>query len=87
LEKITANNKVRSLSDLRLGETAVLERLDLEEEDSQRLMELGFLPGTKILVRRPAPGGDPMVFQVEGSEIAIRRETARRLKIRSDDLK
>jgi len=87
VEKFPGHKKVRSLSDLRLGETAVLEHIDLEEEDSQRLMELGFLPGTKILVRRPAPGGDPMVFQVEGSEIAIRRETARCLKIRSDNLK
>ena len=85
--KITANNEFRSLSDLRLGETAVLELLDLEEEAAQRLMELGFMPGTKILVRRPAPGGDPMVFQVDGSEVAIRRETARHLKIKSENLK
>ena len=69
MEKFPGHKKVRSLSDLRLGEMAVLEHIDLEEEDSQRLMELGFLPGTKILARRPAPGGDPMVFQVEGSEI------------------
>ena len=87
MEKITANNEFRSLSDLRLGETAVLELLDLEEEAAQRLMELGFMPGTKILVRRPAPGGDPMVFQVDGSEVAIRRETARHLKIKSENLK
>ena len=87
MEKIIANNEFRSLSDLRLGETAVLELLDLEEEAAQRLMELGFMPGTKILVRRPAPGGDPMVFQVDGSEVAIRRETARHLKIKSENLK
>ena len=30
-----------------------------------------------------APGGDPRVFRVDGSEIALRRETARRLTIRA----
>jgi ferrous iron transport protein A len=28
-----------------------------------------------------APGGDPRVFQVDGSEIALRRETAKRLQV------
>jgi len=45
-------------------------------------MELGFLPGTRITAGRSAPGGDPRVFQVDGSEIALRQETAERLKIR-----
>ena len=45
-------------------------------------MELGFLPGTQITAGRSAPGGDPQVFQVDGSEIALRRETARRLNVR-----
>jgi 8-oxo-dGTP pyrophosphatase MutT (NUDIX family) len=31
-----------------------------------------------------SPGGDPRVFQVDGSEIALRRDTARRLKVRVD---
>jgi Fe2+ transport system protein FeoA len=29
-----------------------------------------------------APGGDPRVFRVDGSEIALRRETAARLHLR-----
>jgi ferrous iron transport protein A len=45
-------------------------------------MELGFLPGTRITAGRSAPGGDPRVFQVDGSEIALRRETARHLTVR-----
>jgi ferrous iron transport protein A len=47
-------------------------------------MELGFLPGVRITAGHSAPGGDPRVFQVDGSEIALRRETARRLKVRLD---
>jgi ferrous iron transport protein A len=71
-----------SLVDLRRGDAAILDRIDLPAEDARRLMELGFLPGTQITAGRSAPGGDPRVFQVDGSEIALRRETARRLTVR-----
>jgi Fe2+ transport system protein FeoA len=71
-----------NLMDLGRGDAAILDRLDLPEDDARRLMELGFLPGTRIVAGLSAPGGDPRVFQVDGSEIALRGDTARRLKIR-----
>lgn len=71
-----------TLVDLRRGDAAILDRIDLPGEDARRLMELGFLPGATVTAGRSAPGGDPQVFQVDGSEIALRRETARRLKVR-----
>jgi cell division transport system permease protein len=33
-------------------------------------------------VARSAPGGDPKVFRVDGSEVALRRETAASLRVR-----
>lgn len=74
-----------SLLDLRKGDAAILDRIDLPTDDARRLMELGFVPGTLITVGFSAPGGDPRVFQVDGSEIALRRDTARRLKVRIHD--
>ena len=79
LYKPTLNDP--SLIDLRRGEAATLDRIELPGDDARRLMELGFLPGTRITAGRSAPGGDPRVFQVDGSEIALRRETARFLKV------
>jgi Fe2+ transport system protein FeoA len=70
-----------SLVDLRKGDAAILDRIDLPTEDARRLMELGFVPGTRIIAGFSAPGGDPRVFQVDGSEIALRSDTARRLKV------
>jgi len=46
-------------------------------------MELGFLPGARIAAAHSAPGGDPRVYRVDGSEFALRRETAAQLKLRS----
>ena len=73
-----------TLLDLRRGEAAILDGIDLPGDDARRLMELGFLPGTRVTVGRSAPGGDPQVFRVDGSEIALRRETARQLKVHRD---
>jgi len=69
------------LSDLRDGQTAVIEKLDLPPDLAHRLMELGFLPGVKVEAARSAPGGDPRVYRVDGTEIALRRETASHLLI------
>ena len=76
--KITA----KSLAELGRGESGILDRLDLPEDDARRLMEMGFLPGHAITRGHSAPGGDPRVFQVDGSEVALRRETAVRLILR-----
>jgi ferrous iron transport protein A len=73
---------VPTLFDLRRGEAGVVDRIDLPVDDARRLMELGFLPGARVTAGLSAPGGDPKVFQVDGSEVALRGETARRMKIR-----
>jgi ferrous iron transport protein A len=72
----------RNLTELKRGESAILDRLDLPEEDARRLMEMGFVPGHAVTPAHSAPGGDPRVFQVDGSEVALRRETAVRLILR-----
>jgi ferrous iron transport protein A len=77
-KKSTAKN----LTELKPGEVGVLDKLDLPEDDAQRLMEMGFVPGHSVTRGLSAPGGDPRVFRVDGSEVALRRETARRLILR-----
>jgi ferrous iron transport protein A len=78
----TAGRKVATAADLRSGEEGVLDRIDLPEDISRRLMELGFLPGNTVVPARTAPGGGARVFQVDGSEVALRHDTAARLLLR-----
>jgi ferrous iron transport protein A len=82
--KVQPETSFTTLVDLRRGDAATLDHIDLPGQDARRLMELGFLPGVRITAGHSAPGGDPRVFQVDGSEIALRRETARRLKVRRE---
>jgi ferrous iron transport protein A len=72
----------RTLAQLPEGEAGVLDRLDLPDDIARRLMELGFLPGHIIVPARSAPGGEPRVYRVDGSEVALRRETASHLILR-----
>ena len=70
------------LKDLRPGQQAILEKIALPPDDARRLMELGFLPGAPVTAGHRAPGGDPRVFRVDGSEIALRAVTAAELTVR-----
>jgi len=63
-----------SLADLRQGERAILGELALEPETAEHLMNLGLVPGCEVLVAHSGPGGDPRIYRVEGTELALRRE-------------
>ncbi len=78
----TRNGPAANLWELAEGESGILDRLDLPAELAQRLMEMGFVPGHEVTPARSAPGGDPRVFRVDGSEVALRSETARCLLLR-----
>ena len=73
--------KRQSLDELTLGEQAILDHIDLPADVAARLMELGFVPGSRVTATAAAPAGDPRVFRVDGSEFALRKETARHLRV------
>lgn len=70
------------LADLRPGQCGAIDRIELAADDARRLMELGFLPGAVVLMCRKSPFGDPSVFRIDDSEVALRRETARHIVLR-----
>jgi ferrous iron transport protein A len=72
-----------TLSQLQQGQAGIITSLDVPLEVAWRLMELGFVPGATVTAAAAAPGGDPVVYRVDGGEIALRRETARRLGIQA----
>ncbi|QNN25340.1 ferrous iron transport protein A [Planctomycetales bacterium ZRK34] len=46
-----------------------------------RLMAMGLLPGAKVQVLGVAPLGDPMLVQLEGCRMSLRRSEAESLTI------
>ncbi len=69
------------LCSLAPGERAVVLGVDASAPEAQRLLELGFLPGTPIQLVRCAPLGDPIAFSLRGSQICLRRAQAARIRV------
>lgn len=66
----------RTLDSLQPGDEAVVEALQGESEATQRLMEMGLVPGTPLKIIRFAPLGDPVEILARGYHFSIRRAEA-----------
>jgi Fe2+ transport system protein FeoA len=66
-----------TLADLRVGESAVLGEFEMEPGTAEHLMNLGLIPGVQVTVAHSGPGGDPRIYRVEGTELALRGELSR----------
>jgi len=74
--------QLRQLSELEVGQSGVLVSLDLAPGVQNHLMYMGFVPDARVKVVHRAPAGDPTVYTVDGIEIALRRETAKAIRVR-----
>ena len=50
----------------------------------QRLMDLGVFKGARLKLLSVAPLGDPMVFEVNDSKIAIRKSDAKNIIVEQE---
>ena len=80
--KVPDSRPNRALSDLALGESGILEDFNMPQTIAEHLMNLGFVPGLEIMVARSGPGGNPRVYRVDGTEVALRRDLSRCIAVR-----
>ncbi len=64
-----------TLADLKKGESAVITDVS-SIEIPLKLLEMGCLPGNNVQLVQIAPFSDPMYLNINGSHLAIRKETA-----------
>ena len=64
-----------------LRQTVELVHIDRPADQAEPLFERGVLPGCRICPVRSSPSGDPIV-SIDGSLLALRRETAACLCVR-----
>lgn len=72
---------MKTLKDVRVGETATVARLHGEGPVKRRIMDMGITKGVKILVRKVAPLGDPMELNVRGYELSVRKADAEMVEV------
>ena len=58
-------------------------RMEVAGEDIEPLLERGIVPGCKVCPVRHSPAGGPTIYRVDGHLIALRRDTAACLCVRS----
>jgi ferrous iron transport protein A len=66
----------KSLGDLEVGDSAIVENVRCARSTAVRLMEMGLCRGTRVEVLRRAPLGDPIELFVSGYSLSIRRAEA-----------
>jgi len=71
----------RTLDRLSVGESASISSLRGEGALTQRIMALGLLPGSRIVVVGVAPLGDPMTIDSSVGRISIRRSEAQAIEV------
>lgn len=65
-----------TLNDLKIGEPGRITAVGGEQALRLRLLDMGIIPKTKIVIRKVAPMGDPIQIRLRGYDLTLRREDA-----------
>ncbi|MCR1952571.1 MULTISPECIES: ferrous iron transport protein A [unclassified Clostridium] len=68
-----------SLCELNLGEKAIIKYINGDDKLTKRLLALGCIEGTEIELKRVAPLGDPIIVNLRGFDLAIRKKDAKNI--------
>lgn len=66
----------KRLSELEVKGSCQVVKLTGNKAIKKRLLEMGFVKGTKIYVEKVAPLGDPMELVLKGYHLSLRRSEA-----------
>ena len=72
---------MRTLKDVKVGESTRVVRVNGQGALRRRIMDMGVTKGTKIYVRKMAPLGDPIEISVRGYELSLRKEDAASIEV------
>ncbi|MBO4963256.1 MAG: ferrous iron transport protein A [Clostridia bacterium] len=72
---------MKTIKDLKVGESAVVKKLYGEGPVKRRIMDMGITKGVEVYVRKVAPLGDPIELTVRGYELSIRKADAELIEV------
>ncbi|MBR4650824.1 MAG: ferrous iron transport protein B [Prevotella sp.] len=70
-----------NLSELKIGETARIKSVGGEGSLRHHFLDMGLVPGTNVTLKKLAPMGDPMQFELYGYALTLRREDAEKILV------
>ena len=72
---------MKTLKEVRVGETVKVQKLTDEGPVKRRIMDMGITKGVEIYVRKVAPLGDPVEVTVRGYELSLRKADAEMIAV------
>ena len=72
---------MKTLREVKVGETATVVKLHGEGATKRRIMDMGWTKGTEVYIRKVAPLGDPVEITIRGYELSIRKADAELIEI------
>ena len=72
---------MKTLRDVRIGQTGKGVKLPGEGPVKRRIMDMGITKGTEVFVRKVAPLGDPMEVTVRGYELSLRKADTEMIEV------
>ena len=76
---------MRNLAEVGTGETVVISHIEGSGPFRARLSEMGFVCGKTVKRLGCSPIGNPIVFELMGSQIALRKSEARKIRVTGAD--
>ena len=72
---------MKTLRDVKVGQSAVVTKLNGEGATKRRIMDMGITRGAEVHIRKVAPLGDPIEVTVRGYELSLRKADAEMIEV------
>ena len=72
---------MKTLKDIRVGDTVSVKKLHGKGAVKRRIMDMGITKGDEVYVRKVAPLGDPVEINVRGYELSLRKADAQMIEV------
>ncbi|MDD5944223.1 MAG: ferrous iron transport protein A [Clostridia bacterium] len=72
---------MKTLKDVKIGETAAVKKLHGDGAVKRRIMDMGITKGVEVYVRKVAPLGDPIEVNVRNYELSLRKADAQLIEV------
>ena len=74
-----------TLNELPVGKAAVITKVGGAGALRCRLLDMGLIPKTKIVITKVAPMGDPIELRLRGYTLTIRIEDAKNIELKEGE--
>ena len=78
---------MRTLRDMKCGQSAKVVKLHGEGAVKRRIMDMGITKGCEVLVRKLAPLGDRVEINLRGYELTLRKQECDAIEVEKLDQK